>query len=141
MSAGSSCDRSHATAIGVTLCSPNTVYRRLGTAERSRGEVGTGRDSTEPHHRDLISPCHWLSVPRAGFEPAAYPLGGDRSIQLSYRGRAGIVAYGREACVNWLDVRATFASWPGRIGCMRTLEAVNMSPARSSVLHMSKMIQ
>ena len=25
-------------------------------------------------------------VPRAGVEPATYPLGGDRSIQLSYRG-------------------------------------------------------
>jgi hypothetical protein len=26
-------------------------------------------------------------MPRAGVEPATYPLGGDRSIQLSYRGR------------------------------------------------------
>lgn len=26
-------------------------------------------------------------VPRGGFEPPACPLGGDRSIQLSYRGK------------------------------------------------------
>jgi len=43
--------------------------------------------------------------------------------------------------VNWLDLRATFAFWPGRIACMRTLEAVNMSSAQSNVVHMSKMIQ
>jgi plasmid stability protein len=43
--------------------------------------------------------------------------------------------------VNWLEVRATFASWLGRIACMRTLEAVNMSSTRSTVVHMSKMIQ
>ncbi len=29
-------------------------------------------------------------VPRGGFEPPACPLGGDRSILLSYRGRNGI---------------------------------------------------
>jgi hypothetical protein len=28
-----------------------------------------------------------LMVPRGGFEPPACPLGGDRSIQLSYRGK------------------------------------------------------
>lgn len=30
-------------------------------------------------------------MPRAGFEPATYPLGGDHSIQLSYRGNGFIL--------------------------------------------------
>ena len=47
----------------------------------------------------------------------------------------------RKACGDWLVVRAMRAFWLGRIGCMRTLEAVNMSSARSNVMHMSKMIQ
>jgi hypothetical protein len=47
----------------------------------------------------------------------------------------------RKACGNWLEVRATVASRPGTIACMRTLEAVDMSSTRANVLHMSKMIQ
>jgi hypothetical protein len=35
--------------------------------------------------REMRSTC--LSAPRAGLEPAAYCLGGSRSIRLSYRGR------------------------------------------------------
>src|SRR3954469_7025237 len=47
----------------------------------------------------------------------------------------------RRACGNWLEVRATFASWLGRIACMRMLETLDMSGTRANVLHMSKMIQ
>lgn len=47
----------------------------------------------------------------------------------------------RKACLNWREVRATVAEGPGTIACMKTAEVVNMSAARSNVLHMSKMIQ
>ena len=80
-------------------------------------------------------------VPRAGFEPAAYPLGGDRSIQLRYRGGARIFAYLRIWCRSWREVRATRADRPGRISCMRAAEIVDMSGARVNVQNMSKMIQ
>ena len=34
-----------------------------------------------------------LQAPRAGFEPATYPLGGDRAIQLCHRGMLFSVAH------------------------------------------------
>lgn len=62
--------------------------RRAATARRG---AGAARRSTR------LSLClrfdlRQVQMPRAGFEPAACRLGGDRSIQLSYRGRRGIIA-------------------------------------------------
>ena len=37
--------------------------------------------------------CQSWIVPRAGFEPATYPLGGDRAIQLCHRGMLFSVAH------------------------------------------------
>ena len=61
-----------------------------------RVEAGRGPGSAPSRIRTSASPegerCRRVEagrgrMPRAGFEPAAYSLGGSRSIQLSYRGR------------------------------------------------------
>src|SRR6476620_3773248 len=80
-------------------------------------------------------------MPRAGFEPAAYPLGGDRSIRLSYRGRWLIFTQTEVGCVNRLFPRITGDTPAGRIPCMSRAPLLDMSDPPFNVVHMSKMIQ
>lgn len=44
-------------------------------------------------------------------------------------------------CRNWPKRRATCEVWVGKIGCMSAVETIDMSAARSNVVHMPKMIQ
>src|SRR6478672_11375844 len=77
-------------------------------------------------------------MPRAGFEPAAYPLGGDRSIRLSYRGRWLIFTQTAVGCVNRLFPRITGDTPAGRIPCMSRAPLLDMSDPPFNVVHMSK---
>src|SRR3954447_16256557 len=103
----------------VLALAPNTANRtssptiRTGAKERRGRELtictlGTSNLGGQKLQGLGIKPAA-TEMPRAGFEPAAYPLGGDRSIQLSYRGGSRIVPYGRENLLSWHGVRATGA--------------------------------
>ena len=78
-------------------CGVVAVLDRLaGGAERIREAAGGAPyealatiDDVYPERPDRGLVAAGRRMPRAGFEPAAYSLGGSRSIQLSYRGRRG----------------------------------------------------
>jgi hypothetical protein len=53
---------------------------------RRRCGGGVGPRTTTTRDRRALR-----EMPRAGFEPAAFPLGGGRSVQLSYRGACDVV--------------------------------------------------
>ena len=60
-------------------------HETLNPMAGGRNEVGN-KPAESPV--DLRTNSPMILAPRAGLEPAAYCLGGSRSIRLSYRGRA-----------------------------------------------------
>src|SRR5215208_6754821 len=99
--------------------------------------MASGPRRSSIHLRGLSGP---ESAPRAGFEPAAYSLGGSRSIRLSYRGsdgddspllEAGVVELGGvdQGVDKLLDVRGPLdlAQVVGLAACDRQLRGEQLA--------------
>ena len=74
-------------AAGHEVCGVVTILDRLAGAPRRSSAPPTERPTSRwPRSTTSTRVVRTAEAPRAGFEPAAYSLGGSRSIRLSYRG-------------------------------------------------------